>query len=495
MDVVLYMRYSSDKQTEQSIEGQERVCSEFCKQNGYNIVDRYIDRATSAFKNTDKRTDFQRMIKDSEKKSFQAVVVYKLDRFSRNRYDSATYKSRLKKNGVRVISATENISDNPEGVILESVLEGMAEFYSKELSQKISRGLRESALKGKNIGGVVPLGYKIHNHKLVIDPVGANVVKEAFSLYADGTPVSEMVKIFNEKGYRTAKKAKFNKNSFHSILINERYTGLYKYRDIEIENGIPAIVDKETFDRVQHKLKSSAKAHAKSRAIDYLLTQKLFCGHCGSPMIGESGRSHTGQMYYYYACVGHKRKHICDSKSIKKDWLEDLVAKETMSLLTPEIIDRLAEGAVKVAEEERKNNTVIPHIKNEILSVDEKIENLIKFIENGADSPTLFNRLKELEKLKKDYQKQLEEASKDIIVLEKEHIIWWLEKFIDGDITDPLFKRNLIDLLVNSVTVWQNNETEQYTITMGFNLNGKQTRTVKGSFFNGKLPPSKPWNS
>ena len=165
MDVVLYMRYSSDRQTEQSIEGQNRVCMEFCKRQGYNVVGKYIDRATSAFKDTEKRAEFNRMIKDSDKQMWQGVIVYKLDRFARNRYDSATYKARLKKNGIKVISATENISDNPEGIILEAVLEGMAEFYSKELSQKISRGMRESAYKCHSIGGHIPLGYKIVDKK------------------------------------------------------------------------------------------------------------------------------------------------------------------------------------------------------------------------------------------------------------------------------------------------------------------------------------------
>ena len=147
MDVVLYMRYSSDRQNEQSIEGQRHVCEEFCRASGFTIRGEYVDRALTATKDAEKRLEFQKMIKDSEKGLWQAVVVYKLDRFARNRFDSATYKARLKKNGVRVISATENISDNPEGIILESVLEGMAEFYSKELAQKITRGMHESALK------------------------------------------------------------------------------------------------------------------------------------------------------------------------------------------------------------------------------------------------------------------------------------------------------------------------------------------------------------
>ena len=137
----LYLRYSSSNQTEQSIEGQMHVCQDFCKRHNIRIVEMYIDRATSASKDIEKRVEFLKMIKDSEKGNFNAVIVYKLDRFARSRYDSATYKYRLKRNGVQLISATENITQDPEGIILESVLEGMAEFYSAELSQKINRGI------------------------------------------------------------------------------------------------------------------------------------------------------------------------------------------------------------------------------------------------------------------------------------------------------------------------------------------------------------------
>ena len=165
----LYVRFSSHNQTEQSIEGQTRVCRDFCKRHNIRIVEIYADRATSASKDIEKRVQFLKMIKDSEKGLFDAVIVYKLDRFARSRYDSATYKYRLKRNGVQLISATENISNDPEGIILESVLEGMAEFYSAELSQKINRGMRESAYKHNSIGGAIPLGYKIEDKKLVID--------------------------------------------------------------------------------------------------------------------------------------------------------------------------------------------------------------------------------------------------------------------------------------------------------------------------------------
>ena len=180
MKAVIYARYSSDSQREESIEGQLRECTEYAERNGTTILRSYIDRALSA--RTADRPEFQNMIKDSEQKLFGVVLIWKLDRFSRDRYDSAHYKHILKKNGVKVVSAKEHISEGPEGIILEAMLEGYAEFYSAELSEKIHRGQKENALKGKNNGGGVPLGYLLDKkaQKLVIDPTTAPLVVEIF---------------------------------------------------------------------------------------------------------------------------------------------------------------------------------------------------------------------------------------------------------------------------------------------------------------------------
>lgn len=163
MKAVIYARYSSDNQREASIEGQLRECMEYAAQNDITVIANYIDRALTA--TSDNRPDFQRMIKDSYKRCFDMVIVWKLDRFSRDRYDSAHYKHILKKNGVKVVSAKENIGDGLEGIILESMLEGMAEYYSAELSVKVKRGLKENALKAKVNGGQIPFGYYIDENQ------------------------------------------------------------------------------------------------------------------------------------------------------------------------------------------------------------------------------------------------------------------------------------------------------------------------------------------
>ena len=183
MNAVIYARYSSDNQREESIEGQLRECKAFAEANDMVIVDTYIDRALSA--KTDNRPDFQRMIKESANGLFDLVIVWKLDRFARNRYDSAHYKSVLQKNGVKVISAKENISEGPEGIILESMLEGMAEYYSAELAVKVKRGMMENALKGKVNGGKPPYGYYVYKERhLCVNETTAPIVQEIFRMYA-----------------------------------------------------------------------------------------------------------------------------------------------------------------------------------------------------------------------------------------------------------------------------------------------------------------------
>lgn len=158
-DDVIYARYSSDRQREESIEGQIRVCQDYAKRNGFHIINIYTDRALTG--RSDKRTGFQMMIRDAATHTFQYVIVYKLNRFSRDRYDSANYKHKLKKQGVKLLSAMENISDDPAGILLESVIEGISEYYSAELSENVIRGMTQSALEGKWPGGNIPLGYKL----------------------------------------------------------------------------------------------------------------------------------------------------------------------------------------------------------------------------------------------------------------------------------------------------------------------------------------------
>lgn len=492
-DVCLYVRYSSANQTEQSIEGQIRVCTDFCQRHGFRIKEIYADRATSASKDIEKRVEFLRMIKDSEKSTFQAVIVYKLDRFARSRYDSANYKYRLKKNGVQLISATENISNDPEGIILESVLEGMAEFYSAELSQKINRGMKESAYKHNSIGGVIPLGYKSEGKKLVIDEETAPIVREAFEMYAEGHSVAEICRLFNARGYKTSKGARFGKSSFSKMFHNERYIGVYQYHDYRAEDAIPAIIDKKLYYQVQARMKSNSKAPGQHKAKRvYLLSGKLYCGHCGSRM-NASSNSTSG--YTYYECYGKKNLHVdCSKRNLRQDFIEDVVIRDALSLLTDENIEQIAEVAIRTNLHDIEGSTDIPAIKDRLHETKLSLANLTKAIESGLSPETLVKRMVELEKDKKTLEEELKKEEKKVIYLDKEQVIYWLEQFKGGDIDDPDFRRLVIDLFVNCITVWDEDD-DHFKVTIAYNLSSINEKTYhlkrdgRQSDFNLNTPP------
>ena len=259
MNIVVYARYSSNAQSEQSIEGQMKVCYEYARRNGHTVIAEYIDRAISGSA-AENRPEFLRMIMDSAKLQFEAVLVYQLDRFARNRYDSATYKSKLRKNGVRVISARENISEDASGVLMEAVLEGMAEYFSRELSQKVKRGLELNAQKCLYTGNGAALGYKIVDKRFAIDEETAPIVRHIYDMFLAGYKMADIIRYLNSNGIKTSRGNPYNKNSIRRILTNRRYLGFYIYGGMEIPNGVPRIIDDEMFDRVQVLLEKKKKA-------------------------------------------------------------------------------------------------------------------------------------------------------------------------------------------------------------------------------------------
>ena len=476
----LYMRYSSDRQSEQSIEGQLRELISYCIRQEYRIAAVYVDRAISAHTSMAKRAAFQQMLADSKRAVWNTVLVWKLDRFARNRQDSAAARAVLMKNGCMVESATENISNSPEGRLLESVLEGINEYYSEDLKQKIRRGNRESALKGNALGGSVPLGYKIENKKWALDPLTAPLVAEAFNRYANGETVAAICDDFNARGYRTAKGARFNKSSFKNIFRNEKYIGVYKYKDIRMENAVPRIVADDVWAKVKARLKVNEEAPARGKAkVPYLLAGKIFCGHCGAPMVGECGRSKGGKTYNYYSCSNRKRKNSCDKKPAPKDWIEDVVAQDAQAVLTDDIIEYVSTVAAKQSEEEIQQNTNIPAIKQQIRDIDSKVRNLTKAIESASIAPdSLVARIAELESQKKGLSAQLTEEQHSIVPLTKEMVRYYLESVRSNTIPFETQKHMLIDMFVNSVTVYDD-EPGFMKFTTAYNLTQIPSKTYK----------------
>lgn len=348
MNAVIYARYSCDRQTEQSIEGQLRECKAFAASEGIHIIGEYIDRAISG--TTANRPEFQRMIADSRYKTFQAVIVYKLDRFARNRYDSAMYKSKLKANGVRVLSAKEHITDSPEGIILEGLLEAMNEYYSAELSQKIKRGMRENAIKGKTTGGNVALGYRIGADKqMEIDPAGASLVRRIFTGYDSGMTFTEICDDLNHAGYTTSRGKQFRIDTISRILSNQRYTGTFQCAGEDAH--CPPIIEPALFRSVQERLTESRHKHRHTQSPhEYVLTGKAICGTCGRRLTGRAGTSKTDKRYYYYCCPNK----CCGWLPAAE--LEHAVLDAIAQYTTPEACEQIANATYALYQQSTHEN-------------------------------------------------------------------------------------------------------------------------------------------
>lgn len=452
MKAVIYARYSSDNQREESIEGQLRECKEFAEKNDIVIIGEYIDRALSA--KTDNRPNFQKMIKDSYRKVFDTVIVWKVDRFARNRYDSAHYKNILKKNGVKVVSAKEHISEGSEGIILEAMLEGYAEYYSVELSEKINRGLTENALKGKLNGGSIPIGYTLTKDKsLAIDEETAPNVVEIFTRYADGETMTAIAKDMTLRGVKSKYGNRITLNIIHHMLKNRRYLGEYRFRDIVHSNAFPAIISEELFERVQKKMAKNQKAPARHKAEDdYILSTKLRCGKCGAYMVGECGTSKTGVVHHYYKCATAKKRKGCDKKAVKKEWIEDLVVNYTMKVvMNDKLIETIADRILALLSQE---NTKIPQLQAKLKEIDGFIENLLNAIQQGLFNASAKKRLDELEETKAEietaiYSEQLQKPE-----ITKEHIICYIERYRKINVKNLESRKRLIDTFVNSIYLY-----------------------------------------
>lgn len=471
MKAVIYARYSSDNQREESIEGQLRECMAYCKKNDITVLRTYIDRAMSA--KTDHRPDFQRMIKDSAKGLFDVIIVWKLDRFARNRYDSAHYKAQLRKYGVKVLSATENISDGPEGIILESMLEGMAEYYSAELSEKVIRGHTENALKCKYNGGTPTFGYIIDKDmQYQIDPCTAPAVLEMFTMYDKGATMKEIVAYMSERGVTTVRGKKIDLNFMARLLKNRKYIGEYSYRHIVTPNGIPAIVPQDLFDRVQQRLAVNRKAPARHKAEDdYLLTTKLFCGTCGAMMVGESGTSSSkGRKYHYYRCVNTKKHRACDAKhkTVRKLPLENAVVNAVMAkIMDDNFVEYVADAVMDIQSRE---SSVLPALRKQLEEAESGITNMLNAIQMGIINASTKQRLDELEERKKDIELQIIQEEMKHPAVSREDVIYFVCRFRSLDTSKLDARRRLIDSFVNAVTIF-----DDY-ILITFNYKEGETR-------------------
>ncbi len=474
-NAVIYARFSSHAQNEQSIEGQLAECHAFAERSGLQIRHEYIDRALTG--TNDKRPEFLQMIEDSKRKGFQFVIVYQLDRFARNRYDSATYKAKLKKNGVRVLSAKENITDDASGILIEGVLESMAEYYSAELSQKVKRGIAMSASKCKYFGGTVALGYKIDSEKnYIIDEETAPIVRKMFEMLASGDTYADIARYLNERGIKTATGGKWGKNSFQWLFSNRKYLGIYTFQGTEIKGGVPQIIDEQLFEDVQAVLRKYAAAPSRGKAVEeYVLSDKLICGLCGHKMTGVSGTSRNKTMHNYYKCGGTS-KHGCRKRAVRKQFIEDEIItalvgdgteRNKHGVLTDEFIDMVAAETYLLIQAER-NDSEIKRLENLIEENQKAINNLMQGLMHGKIANTILAQIEKLENENAELNATIESEKALQINYTYDDIRKWLEHFRTLDYTKTKNRKALIDTFIYRVLLYDDK------MKVIFNLKGGQ---------------------
>lgn len=470
---VSYARYSSGSQRDVSIEQQHhdnRLCAE---REGLTIVGEYSDHAKSGFKDLMRRTEFAKMMQAAEDGKFGVIICWKVDRFGRNREESAVFKGRLRRHGVRVLYAKEPIPDGSAGILLEGMLEATAEWYSVTLSENVRRGLQSNAEKCLFNGNQL-FGYRPSpDHHYAIEPSEAATVREIYSAYESGMSLSRIASMLAQRGIRTTRGYPWRIEPLRRVLTNERYTGVYIYSSVRVEGGIPAIITKEQFERVQVKLKHSTKPHARNNVL-FLLTGKLFCGHCGGAMVGDSGTSKSGVTHFYYSCSSHKRlPSSCKKKSVRKDDIESRVVNFLLDVvLTDSMIDRLA-TAILLEQQKDESASVISSLESELRSTRRRIDNLNRAIADGIYTSSTKDMLLNLEANAQSLSDSIAAARfAASSLITKEQLVFWMSRFRSIDRADFASASRLIDTFVNSIylfddrlSIYINTVAEEQTLS------------------------------
>jgi len=454
MRAFIYCRFSSHKQQELSIEGQRDICQEYADKHNITVVGEYIDRARSA--RTENRADFRRLIRDAMAGVVDCVLVWRYDRFFRDRAESALYRKQLEAAGVHLISVTEFIPDGSAGVITQGMIETVAEYFSAKLSEDVSRGMQKAA-QHCQVTGSAPLGYRPGADKRwQIDPVGAELVRRIFEWYVSGQPMGELAKQLNREGHKTARGAAFTKSSFTTILRNKKYIGVYEYNGaVSICGGCPRIIEDDLFFNVQRKLEANRHRPGAYKAeVAYHLSGKLFCGHCGAPMAGTAGTSRHGVRHHYYICNNRRAKR-CDKKNEKLEAIEESVLQAALTMLTDENISYISTEVERRCAENSDSKALPASLRAQLAEVERQLKNIGMAISKGIITETTKQMLMDAEADRAGLRQQIERATTQAeLEVKAEAVACWLDGFRRGDRSDPDYRREVFGALVHSVYVY-----------------------------------------
>ena len=469
-DGVIYARYSSHSQKDASIEQQIKECLAYAKSQGIRIVATYSDRAITG--KTDRRADFQRMMRDAEKGKFRYVIAWKSNRMGRNMLQAMMNEAKLNDLGIRVLYTEEDFDDTAAGRFALRSMMNVNQFYSENMAEDIKRGLYDNASKCKIANGGLPLGYKKgEDMRYALDPPKDEIVREIFGRVACGEPFVDIAADLNARGIKTSRGGQWGKNSFHALLTNERYTGVYIYGDIRIEGGVPQIVDKGLFLRVQEVLKTKKNPQGRHRTNgEYLLTGKLFCGHCKSPMVGISGTGKSGKLHYYYICQKKRMEKSCNKATVRRDTIEREVARAIRDyIMRDDVLEWLADSAMNFAREYREQ-TCVGTLEAQLADNKRATKNLLTAIEQGIITPTTKERLLELEREQAILVSRLAEEQASLLDYSRDDIISAMSLYRNGDVENKSYQAKLFDAFLVAAYLYDDHFKLEFNITGKKNL-------------------------
>lgn len=450
---MIYARYSSANQREASIEQQVEWCTALAGRYELQLMDIYSDKAISG--RSDNRPSFQRMMRDARNGLFDYVLAWKSSRMGRNMLEAMINDAALREQGVTTIYVEEDFEDNAAGRFALRNMMNVNQFYSEALAEDVKRGMMDNAKKCM-VNGKISFGFrKGSDGRYEIVPEEAEIVREIFFRIIDGWQQRDILDDLNRRGIRTHSGGEWQRQSFGTLLRNEQYIGVYSYNGIRIESGIPAILDRETFEEVQAILTTKKNPRGRRRNVeDYMLTGKLFCGHCGKPMVGICGTSRTGERHYYYLCQGKHNKLGCTKKNEKKDRIEQAVIGAVKTIIMDDAtIDWIVDGYQKFMEDLRGQSAVTA-MEKELAETEKGIENLMRAIEMGIITETTKARMMELEGKKKDLETRLRIENRLLMELDPDQLRFSIERFRDQNINDKAYQKELINTFVKAVYVY-----------------------------------------
>ena len=460
--VALYARVSSDRQdVDLSVAAQLRALRDFAAKHGYVVAREYVDEAESG--RIADRPQFRRMLEAASRSDapFQEILVWKFSRFTRKREHAVAFKSMLRRRGVRVVSITEHADDSPTGKLMEAIIESVDEFYSENLAQEVTRGMREAAARGFWIATYAPYGYrKVHvqdgakqRPKLERDPPADAVVRRIFDLTLQGHSVLGIVRVLNAEGIPTRNGGRWLKNTVHGMLTNEAYTGTLVWgtrsKDnappVRVEDAFPAIVTTEEFARVNQLLQSRAPktVHPRRASSPYLLSGLVMCEACGRALTAAEAKSGR---YTYYVCQSllKRGRDACTTPRLNAKRFEATIIDQIRDHILTEsnirdLVRLLDEEMDGVAREQRLR---LEAIEDELVEVRRRLGRVWQVIETtDVEMADASDRIR----AHRERQQRLELAAEDARALLAERRV-----MLDSADTIAAFAREMSEFLTTS---------------------------------------------